>query len=253
MVTGGAAGAQTHLELRAWETSPDSPVPCRVHLNNERGEPVITEAFPAWHDHFVFPGRATSPLAPGRYDDEVERGPEYRRLRGSICLSKHQTVPLDLRLERIVDLKTEGWRSGDLHIHRNPESVPLLARAEDLHFAPVITWWNGKNTWSARDLPNPRWVRFADQGFSDLLAGEDEREGGALLYIHLPRPLPIQNAGREFPSPMRFLEEAHRSFPEGHADIEKPFWWDVPVWLAGGMATPSAWPTITCAAAEAGE
>ena len=32
-----------------------------------------------------------------------------------------------------------GWYSGDLHTHRNPEEMPLLARAEELNIAPVIT------------------------------------------------------------------------------------------------------------------
>ena len=65
------------------------------------------------------------------------------------------------------------------------------------------------------------------------MGGEDEREGGALLYFHLTEPLPIQGAGREFPSPMRFLQMA-RPRPGSWIDIEKPFWWDVPVWVASG-------------------
>ncbi len=33
----------------------------------------------------------------------------------------------------------------------------------------------------------------------------------------------------------RFLEESQQ-FQDAHVDIEKPFWWDVPVWLALGLA-----------------
>src|SRR5262249_43376318 len=76
--------------------------------------------------------------------------------------------------------------------------------------------------------------RFDNDRFYDVLAGEDEREGGALLYFHLPRPLPITGATREYPSPMTFVEEARRQ-PGVWIDVEKPFWWDVPVWVASGQ------------------
>ena len=36
----------------------------------------------------------------------------------------------------------------------------------------------------------------------------DERQGGALLYFGLGRPLAITGAAREYPSPMKFLLEA---------------------------------------------
>jgi hypothetical protein len=67
------------------------------------------------------------------------------------------------------------------------------------------------------------------------MAGEDEREGGALLFFNLDEPMAISGSSREYPSPMKFVAEARR-----HAgvwiDVEKPFWWDVPVWLANGAA-----------------
>jgi hypothetical protein len=66
------------------------------------------------------------------------------------------------------------------------------------------------------------------------MAGEDERAGGALLYFGLPQPLPIADATQEYPSPMRFLHRA-RDQAGVHVDVEKPFWWDVPVWLASGQ------------------
>ena len=39
---------------------------------------------------------------------------------------------------------------------------------------------------------------------------------------------------REYPSPMKFVAEARRDTPDVWIDIEKPFWWDVPTWLASG-------------------
>jgi hypothetical protein len=66
------------------------------------------------------------------------------------------------------------------------------------------------------------------------MGGEDERGGGALLYFNLSEPMNIAGAGREFPSPMKFLAEA-RQHAGVWVDIEKPFWYDTPLWLASGQ------------------
>jgi hypothetical protein len=55
------------------------------------------------------------------------------------------------------------------------------------------------------------------------------------LYFNLPQPLPLpSHEAREYPPMSRFLEMA-RQYPGVHVDIEKPFWWDMPVWIALGM------------------
>ncbi len=106
-------------------------------------------------------------------------------------------------------------------------------RAEDLHAAPVITWWNKRVETEAKQPHAATVVRFEPNRFYDVMAGEDERGGGAVLFLRLKQPLRIQNASREYPSAMRFIAEAKRE-PGAWIDIEKPFWWDVPVWLASG-------------------
>jgi hypothetical protein len=83
-----------------------------------------------------------------------------------------------------------------------------------------------------KPLPEEPLVKFDGDRFYHLLAGEDERGGGALLFFNLKRPLEIAEAEREFPSPMAYLLEAKQQ--GGWVDVEKPFWWDVPTWLASG-------------------
>ena len=104
---------------------------------------------------------------------------------------------------------------------------------------------------SQKRLPEKLLTRFDGDRFYHVMAGEDEREGGVLLYFNLPRPLPIIGANREYPSPMKFLGEARRE-KNVWVDVEKPFWWDVPIWLAGGRSIRSGWRTTTCAAARCG-
>jgi hypothetical protein len=108
-------------------------------------------------------------------------------------------------------------------------------KAEDLHVAPVITWWNRTNLWAAREKPRGLLRQFDGERCYHLMAGEDERGGGALLYFHLDEPLPITAANREHPSPLVFVTEAKKRNRNVWIDIEKPFWWDVPVWLASGQ------------------
>jgi hypothetical protein len=96
-----------------------------------------------------------------------------------------------------------------------------------------ITWWNRQNLWS-NGPPNDLLRRFDGNRFYHVLAGEDEREGGALLFFNLQQPLAITGATRHFPSSLVYANEARK-----HAgvwiDMEKPFWWDFPLWVASGL------------------
>lgn len=234
-------GAQA--ELRVQETNTTNVLPCRVHLTGPDGKAVRPPGLPFWHDHFVCEGRVTLDLAPGRYRFEIERGPEWSQAQGEIVVREGGEETITCQLARLSHLTREGWWAGDLHVHRPLAEIELLMRAEDLHIAPVITWWNSRGPWATAPPPAERVVRFDGQRFYERLAGEDERGGGALLYFGLPQPLPLDGAAREFPPSLAFLRRAKTaeagamSAPSAvWADIEKPFWWDVPVWLASGLA-----------------
>lgn len=206
----------------------------RMHLKDAKGKAVRPPDLPFWDDHFVFDGEITLDLPPGNYAFELERGPEYKLLTGNFPVARKSDGYRELEMERILIMSGEGWWSGDLHVHRRPEEIELLMRAEELHVAPVITWWNDRNLFSDRGPPTMPLVAFDKNRFYHLMAGEDERAGGALLYFHLTQPLPIATAGREHPTPVDFLRQARRH--EGvHVDIEKPFWWDMPTWVATGQ------------------
>ncbi|MGA2256127.1 MAG: CehA/McbA family metallohydrolase [Thermoguttaceae bacterium] len=209
------------------------PLPCRIHVKDHLANPRYPLQLRHWADHFVCPGKAELRLPADDYTFEIERGPEYARESGTLRLRAGETQRIERRLKRTADLATKGWYSGDLHVHRPIEQVPLLMQAEDLHVVPVITWWNNENIWKNRRPPTDLLTRLDGDRFFHVMAGEDEREGGALLYFGLAQPLAIAGSGREYPSPMRFVAEA-RQHPEVWIDIEKPFWWDVPVCLASG-------------------
>ena len=220
-------------------------MPARIHLRNQTGEAQRPPGFPSFHDHFAFPGRASLDLPPGRYTYEVERGPEFTRASGSFIASGNAAT-IQVRLKRIADMARQGWFSGDLHVHRKFEDIDAIMLAEDLRIAPVATWGNG----GVEPTSSSAIVSVEGGRFADPTAGEEERFGGALLFFRLDAPLPLPPNARdernwithragdvrdEWPPPAAFAETARKS-PKAHVDIEKPFWWDVPTWLAAGLA-----------------
>jgi hypothetical protein len=209
------------------------PTPARVHLTDSSGKPHQPKQLPFWRDHFVGPGDVKLELPTGRYTFEVERGPEFTVQRGEFVAHAGTATNLALSLHRIANLAAEGWWSGDLHVHRSPADAELLMQAEDLHVAQFITWWNKQSLWSNGPPANPL-RQFDGNRFAHLLAGEDEREGGALLYVNLTQPLAIAGATRHFPPSLVYAAEA-RKRSGAWIDMEKPFWWDFPLWVASGL------------------
>lgn len=208
-------------------------LPCRIHLKNEAGQPVQYPGLPFWNDHFVCNGSANLDLSPGQYEYVIERGPEHERKSGTVKIdgTDHRRS-LKLTLHRITNLRDEGWLCADLHVHRRLDDIPLLMKAEDLDYAPVISWWNQAGR---KNAPLDR-LEFAFDRYRmfEVNVGEDEREGGALLYFGLRQAIDLSVESREFPSPLKFVNEARAQNEHVWIDIEKPFWWDVPVWLSTG-------------------
>jgi hypothetical protein len=221
------------LTIREKASAGDGPpVPARVHLTGPDGKPVRAAGLPFFHDHLNCDGSLNIEVPPGAYRYTVERGPEYRRVSGAVEVA-NGTASRAVVLERWIDLKEKGWWSGETHVHRPLGDMPLLLRSEDLHIAPVLTVWNQTDLWRGTALP-PKLIEEPEPGrFYHVLACEDERQGGAVLYFNLTKPLDFKGDGREFPSPVRRLTEA-ADRDSAWAEIEKPFWWDVPAWVATG-------------------
>lgn len=221
------------LGLTVLDTSTNKTIAYRVHLANAEGRPQLFDNLPSYRDHFCCDGQEIITLPAGKYTYVIERGPEYKRCKGSFEIKGGSLTEIKEKLTRIINMASEGWWSGELHVHRPAKDIELLMQAEDLHIAPIITWWNRSNIWKNSQIPKTRVVSFDRNYFYDLLGGEDERNGGAFMYFNMEVPVDITQAQREYPSPLQFIEQA-KTQPEAWIDIEKPFWWDVPVALAYG-------------------
>ena len=231
---GDARGGQ--VEIRVTDEDTNQSMAANLFLKNARGKAISAPKLPFWKDHFAFDGAVVLDLPPGHYTFDLERGPEYQVRSGNFEITRGAKDTQNVTLRRFVDMRKEGWWPGDLHIHRAPADIPLLMKAQDLHVAPIITWWNERTVWRDTPLPETPLAQFDGDRYYHLLAGEDERGGGALMYFNLAKPLDLPRTDdREYPPMADFLTLAKQQ-PSAHVDIEKPFWWDVPVWLAMGLA-----------------
>lgn len=228
------ARPREQLEIRVLDDQTGKPIAVRMHLRDARGRPVRPSGVVSWHDHFVIPGMAVLELRPGAYTFEMERGPEYKIRTGGFTIHRGDANNAQLKMERFVNMNDEGWYSGDLLVRRDIDEIPLLMAAEDLNVVPVMTWNQDQNRWADQLIPQDLLRRSEPRGLYHVLAGQDDRGGGALSYFNLSQPLPVGQAEPEFPSSCDFLLLSRR-FPDVHVDIEKPFGWDLPVWIASGM------------------
>ncbi len=206
-------------------------------MKDAKGKPVRPRGLPFWRDHFCCLGSANVNVPPGAYSYEIEHGPEFRPTAGAVTVPAKGRGRVVAVLRRLANLPAEGWFAGDLHIHRPPADMAVLVLSSDIQIAPVITWWNHRsrreNAPQIGQRAGQGEIRVGKDHFYDVLAEEDEREGGALLYFGLKEPLPLGHATNEYPSTLYFATLA-RGQAGAWVDIEKPFWWDVPMWLASG-------------------
>ena len=180
-----AAGSQGRLEVRVVDKDGGQPLAARMHLKDVKGKPVKPPKVPYWKDHFVFDGSITLELPPGTYTFEMETGPEYRTQTGYFQLERGAEDTKTVEMNRFVEMKKEGWWSGDLHIHRRRRDRAAdagrgFARRPGHHLVE-----QAERCGKSKPLPEPSVVGFDSDRFYHLLAGEDERDGGALSVLQL--------------------------------------------------------------------
>ncbi|HTM52014.1 MAG TPA: CehA/McbA family metallohydrolase [Bryobacteraceae bacterium] len=224
------------LELRV--SARGRPAAARVYITGEDGRRFEIPGAIVYkrqvETHSVVDGRASVSLPPGRYTVRAEKGAEYRGVEKSVELSAGGTARVTLDVPLFGDMNKEGWYSGDLHTHRKPEEMPLLARAEELNVAPVITRHAGdgrpvRSPYPAANLGGgdaKHVVTLQNQEVERLRGGH-----GAVVLLNTPRPVEA-NPALLFPLELEFCREARAQ--GGFVDGEKPIWKNIPVNLAFG-------------------
>lgn len=229
-----AQAADGRLALSAIDKETNRPIAVRMHLKSATGRPRLVRKAIAWDDHFIIPGEMTLDLPVGSYTFEVERGPEYAVTTGHFTINNNADDAKTIEMERKVDMAANGWWSGDLDVRRPPAHIKDLIGAEDLHVVPLQTWWNGHSEWSGKSPPEEVLVRFDENRFAQLMAGQQTWPGGSLLYLNLASPVKLIGAEAEYP-PIGQAIEAAREQPGAWIDLTRPFWWDLPTLVALGQ------------------
>lgn len=224
------------LEIRV--TTSGRPTAARVYITDEKGEPQRVPGAIAYirrnESHSVIDGSAAVELAPGRYTVRAEKGPEFRSAEQAVELAAGDARRVALEISRRHDMNARGWYSGDLHIHRAAEEMPLLARAEELNVAPVIQRHIGGDRKEPRAFPSNHIVPVDGAHFVSLQNQEVERlyKGhGAVVLLNVAEPVEADPATL-FPLDVEYCRRARRQ--GGFVDAEKPIWKNVPINVALG-------------------
>ncbi|MEP7116318.1 MAG: CehA/McbA family metallohydrolase [Acidobacteriota bacterium] len=119
--------------------------PARVYQTAADGKPYTPgdsyERLATLNRHlFHTPGHYVTHAPPGPFKIEVTKGFEYDLATTTLDLKPGSTSNLTIRMKRLVDFKSRGWRSGSNHVHMNyagnlhntPENMMLMAKAEDM-------------------------------------------------------------------------------------------------------------------------
>ncbi len=81
-------------------------------------------------------------LPAGTYSVTVERGKEYFPETRQIVLGEGEKRPVEtIALRRWVQMAERGWYSGETHLHRPLNELPVVMQAEDLNVAMPLTYW----------------------------------------------------------------------------------------------------------------
>ncbi len=220
-------------------TADGKPATARVYITGEDGRSYLVPSAVTYsrrgEEHSLIDRSASVRLAPGKYRVRAEKGLEFRPAEKTVTLTAEEPSPLSLDVQRFSDMSQRGWFSGDLHIHRDPDDMPLVLRAEDLNIGPTITRHLGNPSREPPPYPQTHLVRVDDTHFASLQNQEVERLGkghGAVLLLNAPRPADASMTPL-FPMELEFCRQARDQ--NAFIDAEKPIWKNIPINVAFGV------------------
>ena len=208
----------------------------RVYLTDASGQRHLVPGAVTYtrreESHSVVDGDADIGLASGTYKIRAEKGAEYRSAEKTVEIGSGARTRVSLDIPRFYNMNDRGWYSGDLHIHRSPVELPLLARAEDLNIAPTITRHLGGTRRGEEPFPAIHLAPVDSMHIVSLQNQEVERlvKGhGAIVLVNVPRPIDGRMSTL-FPLELDYCRQARSQ--GGFVDAEKPIWKNVPINIA---------------------
>ena len=136
--------ATDRLEAKIVDDRTGHPVAATVVITDGEGKALEVEGK---HPHVGYLGKrrcyvdSTFSLVsrPNRLTIEVRRGLESLPLRAEVDLAVQKSQPLIFRLQRWIDMREQGYLSGDTHVHMLTQSDShFQMRAEDLNVLNLL-------------------------------------------------------------------------------------------------------------------
>jgi hypothetical protein len=191
------------VHVRVVDDATGRPVPCRVHFRSAAGIPYqphghhnhVTQNLGSWHydvggdvrlgqrSYAYIDGTCQGWLPRGDVVVDVARGFEYEPLRQTVRIGPGQRE-LTLRIGRVADMASQGWWSGDSHVHfLSTAGAQLEQRGEDLRVVNLLQAQWGALFTNTEDFSGRASV--VDGGGYVTYVGQENRQhalGHALLW-----------------------------------------------------------------------
>jgi len=144
--TVAASHSDGELTVEIVDSATGQPLAARMHLYAGRNaSPAAGARRPVklnmpnsaeFGGHFYIDGKATLPLRVGPYNFELEVWPRILDSKRQFRNRAHAADSKRIEMKRVHRHGEEGWYGGDLDVHRKKIDLPLILRAEALHYAP---------------------------------------------------------------------------------------------------------------------
>ena len=189
--------------------------------------PVGTVNWPSDNRYaFYSDGHYRTRLPTGDYNLLVTKGIEYRFIEQRIRIERGATLDLNIDLERWINMPSEGWISGDVHVHiprrdlSDNHSLWLQAKAEDLHVLNSLEMGNI----SATHFPQSYWGndgRYGDNMRVVVAGQEDPRTAVRGHTVHLNLIEPVRDSNRYLLYHEVFEKVAEQGGISGYAHLNR--------------------------------
>jgi len=207
-------GGRNWVHVRVVDDATGRPVPCRVHFRSAAGIPYqphghhnhVTQNLDSWHydvggdvrlgqrTFAYIDGTCQGWLPRGDVVVDVARGFEYEPLRQTVRIERGQR-DLTLRIGRVADMASEGWWSGDSHVHfLSTPGAQLEQKGEDLRVVNLLqTQWGAlfTNTEDFSGRPSVGQHGVVDGGGYVTYVGQENRQHalGHMVLWDLKEPV----------------------------------------------------------------
>ncbi len=170
----------------------------------------------------------------------VEKGKEFLPVDMEVEITPNKTTETTIRINRWIDMPSQGWYSADLHVHLGFDDMRILkqlALADDVHLIPSFTYWlrgrgeTWNENWPTDDYTQPtivddRHIITRNNLEIERIDGKAEPGAsiGATFLFNLTKPVTAKRNGEHFPTDAYLCKVARQHSPHALFDSDKPSW-----------------------------